>query len=210
MRLVRVATLVAAAVLAACVTINVYFPEAAVKDLSEQIEDEVRRQAADDAGAETPEPPAAQSEGRAAAGSVPVAYLLASVLTGASPAYAQDEVPTPEITNPAIRKIIDSRAQRLPELNRYKDQGVLGESNQALVEIRDLDALSDLRERAAVQRLVKAENADREQLFREIAAAKDVELSQLPRIRETYAQTLREKAKKGHWIQLPDGTWKQK
>ena len=37
-----------AAALAACITINVYFPEAAVKELSQQIEDEVQRKAADE------------------------------------------------------------------------------------------------------------------------------------------------------------------
>ena len=39
----------------ACVTINVYFPEAAVKDLSEKIEDAVEREAAE-AGSTSPEP----------------------------------------------------------------------------------------------------------------------------------------------------------
>jgi len=34
------------AVLTACVTVNVYFPEAEVRDLSKQIEQEVRKQAA--------------------------------------------------------------------------------------------------------------------------------------------------------------------
>ncbi len=45
-------------VLAACVTINVYFPEAAIKDLSEQIEEEIRTQAEEEAGAaEDPDEP---------------------------------------------------------------------------------------------------------------------------------------------------------
>jgi uncharacterized protein YdbL (DUF1318 family) len=114
------------------------------------------------------------------------------------------------VSNPAIRKIIASRAKRVGALNRYKAKGVIGENNRALVEARDLDALTDLKQRAEVQRLIKAENADREQLFREIAAAQNVDLSQLPRIRETYAGTLRAKARPGDWIQTPDGNWKQK
>jgi uncharacterized protein YdbL (DUF1318 family) len=67
-----------------------------------------------------------------------------------------------------------------------------------------------LKERADVQRLIRDENADREQLYREIAAAKNVELSLLPRIRETYASTLRDNARPGDWIQQPDGAWAQK
>ena len=76
--------------------------------------------------------------------------------------------------------------------------------------VGDLDAVQGLKERADAQKLIKDENADREQLFKEIAAAKNVELSQLPQIRTTYAETLREKAHPGDWIQLPDGSWAQK
>ena len=57
---------------------------------------------------------------------------------------------------------------------------------------------------------MKAENADREELYKEVAAAKGVDLSQLPKIRETYAATLRERAKPGEWIQGTDGGWKPK
>ena len=71
------------------------------------------------------------------------------------------------------------------------------------------DALS-LQERAAVQKLVRAENADRERMFKEIAAATGTDLSQLPRIRSTYAATLRQKARTGDWIQMPDASWRQK
>jgi uncharacterized protein YdbL (DUF1318 family) len=120
------------------------------------------------------------------------------------------QVAQPEITNPAIRKIIDSRSARYNELRRYLDQGVLGENNRGLLEVRNLEALTDLKARADVQRLVKAENADRQELYKEIAAAKNVDLAQLPKIQETYAATLRQNAKPGDWIQQPDGNWVKK
>ena len=197
-----------AAVLAACITINVYFPEAAVKELSQQIEDEVQKTAAGEATpiAEPTPTPVAQSDGGASES------LLSCILSlGATTAYAaQDQVAAPEITNPAIRKIIDSRAARLDAVNALKAEGVIGESNQALLVIRNLDAIQGLKERADAQKLVKDENADREQLFKEIAAAKNVDLAQLPQIRATYAETLREMAHPGDWIQLPDASWVQK
>jgi len=188
------------AVLTACVTVNVYFPEAEVRDLSKQIEQEVRKQAAQQSGEEppAPQPPPAPNQGAS----------LPDLLAGVTPAMAQ--VAQPEITNPAIRKIIDSRAARFNELRRYFDQGVLGESNKGMVEVRNLEALTDLKARADVQRLVKAENADREELYKEIAAAKNVDLAQLPKIRETYAGTLRQNAKSGDWVQQPDGNWVKK
>ncbi len=200
----------------ACVTINVYFPEAAVKDLSEKIEEAVEREAAEGTG---DDPASGDEPGESAAlkdGSswyrttVDIAVGTALHLLAPAEVYAQgDEVAAPEITNPAIRKIIQSRAARVRELGTHKASGALGENNKALVEVRSLDALG-LQQRAAVQKLVRAENADRERMFKEIAAATGTDLSQLPQIRATYATTLRQKAKPGDWIQMPDGSWRQK
>jgi uncharacterized protein YdbL (DUF1318 family) len=215
---------------ASCVTINVYFPEAAIQDLAERIEDQVERQAAatgeDGALLSTDEEDRATASVTASVtapvtASVTVAGPLirawsrvaGPLLTLTAPtALAQssaNKVAAPEVTNPAIRAIIASRAKRLAALNRFKQQKVIGENNQGLVEARDLTKLA-LRDRATVQRLIKAENADREALYRELAAVKNVALSQLARIRETYAKTLREKAKSGDPIQQPDGRWTEK
>lgn len=202
----------------ACITINVYFPEAAVRDLSEKIEDAVAQEAAkiegDEASPSEDDPAAEEAAPEGGGGQVaswarlPL-RLMATVLDlTASDALAQ-AVAAPEITNPAIRKIIDSRAKRVPEINRYKALGALGENNRALLEIRSLDAL-ELRQRAAVQKLVREENADRNRMFREIAAATSADLSQLPRIQSTYAETLRKNARRGDWIQLPGGQWQKK
>lgn len=203
---IRTAALAGAAAagvaLAACITVNVYFPEAAIKDLSQQIEEQVQKEA-QKKKQELENAPAEESA-PAEGGST---SLLDSLL-GVSAAYAQ--VADPGVTSPAIRKIIDSRAARVAQLDAYKGQGVIGENNQGLVEARNLESLSDLKARAEVQRLVKAENADREELYKEIAAAEGVDLAQLPRIKETYAGTLRANAKPGHWIQTADGAWKQK
>lgn len=204
---IRLPALVTAVALCGCLTVNVYFPEAAIRDLSQQIENEVRREAGLPA-AETP--PAEGSTGATNGGGLlaqAAGLLAAAVFT--TPVHAQ-AVADPGITNPAIRKLIESRSARVEELNRYKASGVLGESNAALVEIRDLDVVGDLKERAAVQRLVKAENADREKLFREIAAAQGVDLGQLPRIQATYAETIRAMAAPGDWVQSADGEWKRK
>lgn len=196
--------------LAACVTINVYFPEAAIRDMSQAIEEEVQKQAAE-AGAIPPldEAPPAGEPAQPAAPPPATSSLLRDLLGGTS-ALAAEEVPDPGISSPAIRQIIGSRAARVPAIRKYKAAGAIGESNQALLALRDLEALADLKARAEVQRLVKAENADREQLFREMAAAKQVDPGQIPKIRETYAETLRANARPGDWIQMPDGAWKRK
>jgi uncharacterized protein YdbL (DUF1318 family) len=201
-----IAPIAAAVFTLACVTINVYFPEAAIKDLSKQIEDQVQKEAAKQAAPETPPPAEKPAEKEGAKGG---SAGLLDLLLGVTPAFAQ-EVAAPEVSSPAIRKIIESRASRVAQINEFKAQGVIGENNRALLEARALDKLTDLKARAQVQQLVKAENADRETLFKEIAVAKNVELSQLPKIQETYAATLRDNARPGDWIQMPDGSWKQK
>jgi len=195
-------------VLVGCVTINLYFPEGEVKDLAQKIEDEVQEKAAEETPDDQTPPPPAQDDSTPRTSRRGTTGPL-DLLLGVSVVEAQT-VPEPEVTNPAIRKIIDSRAARLSEVNRYKSQGVIGENNQGLLEARNLDSISDLRERAEVQKLVRAENADREQLYKEIAAVKNIDLSQLDKIRATYAETLRANARPGDWIQMPDGSWKQK
>ena len=205
-------------IVAGCVTINLYFPEQEVKDLAGEIEKEVRAKAeaerakGEQAGTPTepaPELPDGEKPGSDLQSRERGSSGLFDALLGVTPAYAQ-EVPEPETSNPAIRKIIDSRAARLAEINTFKSSGVIGENNKGDLEIRDLGVLTDLRARAEVQKLVRAENADRERLYREIAAAKNIDPTQLDMIRETYAGTLRENARPGDWFQAPDGTWKQK
>lgn len=204
------AALLGATALLACVTINVYFPEAAVKDLSEKIEDAVAREA--EAAGEPAATDSTTSEGEQTAWLRPwTSRLVAAALYVTAPrAWAQEEdVAAPEISNPAIRKIIASRGKRVAELAKFKASGVIGENNKALLEIRNLSALP-LRERASLQKLAKAENEDRLQMFKEIAAATGADLGQVPQIQTTYAATLRAKAKAGEWIQMADGTWKKK
>lgn len=193
--------------LAACVTVNVYFPAAEVKDLSRRIEEEVRKEAAKQ---EQENPPAASPVPTPSPSPSPTSSSsLLDAILGVTPAFAQG-VAAPEVTSPAIRKIIESRGARVAAIRPHLVSGVVGENNKGLLEVRKLDALSDLKSRAEVQRLVAAENADREELFREIAAAKKVDPSQLPKIRETYAGTIRDMASSGVWIQMPDGSWRQK
>ncbi len=226
-RLFRYVLAIAATAAIACVTINVYFPEAEVKDISEQIEEAIMRRAAEAAAAEPAAEPesggdtgdggmADQISQRPSAFEIALGHVeiaLGHVLyygLAASPAYAQEnEVAAPEIQNPAIRRIIQSRATRVKQLNRLKAAGAIGENNKALTVARNLNSLA-LQERAAAQKLIREENADRERMFKEIAAATGTDLSQLPRIQATYAETLRANARRGDWIQMPDGQWRQK
>ena len=140
---------------------------------------------------------------RAAYALVLSAFVALSVHTTASAAAAQN----PDMTNPAIKKFVDSRIARLPSIDKYKALGIIGENNQASVEIRSTDAVKDSKGREEVERLVQDENADRTAQFVEIAKQQKKEMSE---VRTQYAETFRDRAKAGEWIQLPDGVWKKK
>lgn len=189
----------------ACITVNVYFPEAAVKSLSDSIEDAVAREAARASSSASLPPTASEPRARR--------HWLGVVLTalpaGTAQAAEEPSVADPGISSPAIRAIIASRAERLPALTAWKARGVVGEGSDGSVVVRSLDGVA-LAERAAAQKLVRAENADRERMFKEIAAATGTDLTQLSRIRATYATTLRERAAAGDWLQQADGQWAQK
>lgn len=200
-RLTQIGFVLAALAALACVTINVYFPEAEVKELSERIEEAVE---------EGYEDPPADDEAEETTEGEQISLLGAVVaLVGPSPAWADQAVSNHGVESPAMRRIIESRRGRVRELNRFKAQGAIGESNKGLLVARGLKDLS-LQDRAAVQKLVREENADRQQMFREMASATGTDLSQLPQIQETVAETLRERARPGEWIQLPNGQWQQK
>jgi len=120
-QLLRVLALVTALATLACVTINVYFPEAAVKDLSEQIEDAILQEAG---GAGEPVPgdtgeqeSTAENQHSALRQTLEIGFGTALHLLPAAQAEAQgNNVVAPEISNPAIRQIIKSRSTRIKEI----------------------------------------------------------------------------------------------
>ena len=112
-----------------------------------------------------------------------------------------------------ILEIVDSRALRLPEIDGLKGAGVIGENNRALVEIVDSEELDDPQAKAEVERLVKAENADRERLYAALVSSGDGGGdgdARLRALRERYAEIMRQDAGPGYWIQLPNGAWRRK
>ena len=82
-----------------------------------------------------------------------------------------------------------------------------GFTNDALVEIRDLGAVS-LKDRTAVKAAVRAENADREAVYREIAVANGHPEWE-SEIRQTFAERWIAKARVGWYYQDSKGGWRQ-
>jgi uncharacterized protein len=192
--------------LSACVTINVYFPAAAAEKAADRIIDDVWGAAGrpgegktqrDDNKQTTRDPGSASGVLLAAAGAV-----LDLLVT---PAQAQADL---NIATPAIRQLTQSMEARHAELKKYYDSGAIGLTRDGLVELRDLN-LVPLPERNAVRKLVSAENADRANLYREIASANGHPEWEAD-IRSTFAERWVSKASPGWYYQDASGAWKQK
>ncbi len=178
----------------AVITVNVYFPTEAVEKAAEKIIDEIE-------GDEDTKAELDNSEQHSFFHSnVPFNFF------GNSTVYA-DEIDL-NLTSPAIRKLIDSMKARNSEIMGFKDKGVFGESNDGMLVNKEMSGL-DGNEIRTVNRLRRAENSNREALYKELAIANKIELSEINRIKAVFAKTRRSKAKPGHWYQDEDGKWVQ-
>lgn len=188
----------AALALAACVTINVYFPAAEAKEAAKEFVDKV----IGDEGQATP-----QTE-KSGGG---MALLQRRVdlwsLVGVSSAYAQS-APDITINTPSIRAIQASMEQRFnSSLRAGFDAGALGFSSDGLVTVRDASKLP-LKDRVATNSAVADNNRDRKALYREVAVANGHPEWE-SQIRDVFARQWVDSARSGWWYQS-GGSWKQK
>ena len=195
------------ALLAGCVTVNIYFPAAAAEEAARAIvRDALQVPDAESAPEGEPEASLAAPVARTASAAA-TPPLLARLLEGlVGPAAAAS--PDIEIETPAINRIRASMRERSSRLAPHFRSGAIGFGTNADVVIRDLSEVP-LRERGKVQRLVSEENADRDALYREIARAND-RPDWEPRIRETFARVWVEEAPSGYWYQDSNGRWRRK
>lgn len=184
---------VLACVLAACVTVNVYFPATAAERAADIIVREVY-EAGEDAQKPTSLRLPAWRDG------------LVAVLDWLVPAAAAQQ-PDINISTPAIRALIGSLESRHGSLEPYYGSGAVGLTDDGMIEVRDLNAVP-LPERNAVRKLVADDNADRARLYAEIAKANGKPEWEAD-IRKTFAQRWIAKAKSG-WYVKSGGGWKQK
>lgn len=190
--------------LAACVTINVYFPAAEAEEAADRIIEEVRGASDETAPLESGQ--TLLREGRH------VPYHLASITERVltlltTPAHAQGKVDF-SASSPAVRKLESSLKKRFASLRSYFQSGALGLTQEALVAIRDRN-LIPLPERNKVRQLVAEQNGDWNALYREIAKANGNPAWERD-IRNTFAKRNIAKLERGWHYQSADGTWKTK
>ncbi|HED18420.1 MAG TPA: DUF1318 domain-containing protein [Gammaproteobacteria bacterium] len=188
---------------AACVTINVYFPNAEAAKAADEIIRGVYGE--DEAPASTPDKvPQPQSRLYTPGAEQPIWVSALDWLV--PPAQANDG--DINIQTPAISTLRKTMEARFPKLKPFYVGGSVGMTQDGLIKIRDLNAIA-LRDRKTVNTLVAAENRDRNVLYREIARANG-EPGWEAEIRKTFAGRWIGNAPGGWWYQDKGGNWKQK
>jgi uncharacterized protein len=211
---------IACFLLAACavITVNVYFPEKAAKEAYKSL-DEMLLKNGDKSPSGEMTPPPAPMEPQAKPQSRLFNELPAFSLVPA--AYAADtdadaEALAIELSSmPEVLKAYDEMSRRLPRLNALFASGAVGLTNQGLVSVREKAKVA-----AQDENLLSAENQSRKTLVMSMAkailklnkqkeskAALDLVLGKAA---ATYADTKREAAQPGWWVQFENGRWVQK
>lgn len=186
----------------ACVTINVYFPQAAAQKAADRIIDDVINAGGKKDGNAPAAPAAAPQSGL----DLPWRAALAVLDALVPPAQAQQA--DLDISSPEIQRIKSSMQSRSGALLPYLGSGAVGFTADGMVAQRDAN-LVPLAERNTVRTLIAGENADRAALYRQIAVANSHPEWE-GQIRQTFADRWIAKAQSGWWYQDAGGSWKQK
>jgi len=186
--------------LAACVTINVYFPAAAAEKAADRIIEDIW-------GPE--QGPKPEGKEQTSLGHAPGEILVAA-LRGAldlviPAAHAQADI---DVSSPAIRALTASMKSRASDLEAFFGSGAIGLTSDGLVEIRDANAVA-LADRNRLRKLVADDNADRNSLYREIAGANGHPEWESD-IRSTFAERWIANARAGWYYKSKSGAWSRK
>lgn len=195
---------VAAVLLTACVTINVYFPAAEAREAAKEF---VEKVIGDEVG--TPVPATGDKPGGQSALLTPPLQSRIDWLSlvGIGTANAQSQ-PDITIKTPAIQAIQARMAARFDaDLRAGFDAGALGFASDGSIVVRDASKLA-LKDRVAVNQAVADDNRDRKAVYREVAVANGHPEWE-SQIREVFARQWVASARSGWWYQS-GASWKQK
>jgi uncharacterized protein YdbL (DUF1318 family) len=189
----------AAVVLAACVTINVYFPAAAADRAAERFVEDVLAEPREDGALLDPL--------RLPMDMVRVVAL--GVLDFVVPSAEAQQQPEIEINTPQINAIKSRMADRQRQtLGPLFDAGAIGFTADGFVAVRDRAAVP-LNERRSLESAVADENRDRKAVYREIAVANGHPEWE-EEIQQTFSRQWVQNARPGWYYQSSDGSWRQK
>lgn len=209
MRKLMLTLIGATALLAGCVTINVYFPAAAAQKAAEKFIGNVigpDNQSQDQLPQQNPQPPPSGSSSGDGSGTPLAERVLDALIPAANAAESQPniKIQTPEIE--AIQARMRDRFQS--SLKSLLDSGAVGFTRDGMVAVHDASK-APLPQRAQMNSAVADENRDRAAVYRQIAIANGhPEWEQ--QIRQIFARQWIDRAHAGWFYQDASGAWKRK
>ena len=175
-----------------CVTINLYFPEAEIRDAAEQIVEEVRPEIGESAEAYLPARGAGQK------------FALFRTAYAAEAKKLKTDT-----TSAVVKRILAALKKRFQKLVPYFRLGAIGEGHNGYLALRDYKSLN-LKKQRDVKALLAAENKDRKNLYIEIARLNGVEKSRIKDVGKIFGEKWQEKCKPGWWIEVKKKKWEKK
>jgi uncharacterized protein YdbL (DUF1318 family) len=184
--------------LTACVTINIYFPAAAAEKAADEIIKDIQTITPQKT---EPKPKASLPDWQITA----FQWLDNVINIVVSPAQADEA--NLSIDSSEIRQLRALMESRFPTLQPLYAAGFIGIQADGFLTVKDVSSVP-LKDRNQVNKLVAAENADRQSLYQAIANANG-HPEWVTQIKSTFAARWVSNAQSGWWYQSA-GSWKQK
>jgi hypothetical protein len=185
------------------ITVNIYFPEKEVKEAFKILEKELMTPEGEE---QNPNPDVK-----------PESFIKYELVTSA---YAQEPGLSEKIAEivkkmPDVVNAYKEMGARIADIHKLADNGAVGIGNNGMLIFREEELLTPDQ-----KKLVAAENENRKTIFNGMAKAiirinrvpeNEQNLKQvMPQAGKLFAAIRQEMAKKGWWIQSPDGNWTRK
>lgn len=194
----RKISVLSAILLTACVTINIYFPAAAAEKAADEIIKDIQKNTPQQT---EPEPKASLPDWQVSM------YQIIDTAINVAVSPAQADEANLSIDSAEIRQLRAAMESRFASLQPLYAAGYIGIQADGLLAVRDSGSVP-LKDRNQVNKLVAAENADRQNLYQAIANANG-HPEWAAQIKSTFAARWVSNAQPGWWYQS-SGSWKQK
>jgi uncharacterized protein YdbL (DUF1318 family) len=194
----RKISVLSALLLTACVTINIYFPAAAAEKAADEIIKDIQKNTPQQT---EPKPKASLPDWQVSV------YQMIDTAINAVVSPAQAAEADLAIDSAEIRQVRSAMEARFGSLQPLYAAGFIGIQADGLLAVRDAGSVP-LKDRNQVNKLVSAENTDRQNLYQAIANANG-HPEWVAQIKSTFAGRWVSNAQSGWWYQS-SGNWKQK
>ncbi len=188
--------------LTACVTINIYFPAAAAEKVADEIIKDIQSNAPQKPQQKPELEPKSERPDMQTSFYKLIDHAIGIVISPAQAAEADLSIDSPE-----IRQLTAAMEKRFAALQGFYAAGAIGIKSDGFLAVRDAASVP-LKDRNQANKLVAAENADRQALYQAIANANG-HPEWVTQIKSTFAARWISNAQAGWWYQS-EGTWKQK